>query len=234
MAAVHGKAATLYMGSLPLTDYFRAVQTAATVDTAESSTFGQDDKTYVAGLGDATLSGEGIYDTSGVGAERDLHEALGSATKQVFSVYHGGDSFGSPGVGMSADTTSMETTADLGDIVMISAEAQSSTGYENLVSLHAFSTVTASGTSSSYDGTAGTGAGAAGYLHVAELSGSVAFRIEHSSDEVTWGTLINFGTITGALGTRVAATGTVEQYLRLVHTATSGTAAYVCGLARKR
>lgn len=234
MAATHGKQATLYMGSLPLTAYFNKVSTAGQVDTAEASTFGDDDKIYVTGLGDATISGEGIYDTSGVGAERDLNAVLGSSTKQVVSVYHAGDTLGNRGVGMQADTTSVEVSADIGDVVMVSMEAQSSDGYQPIVSHSAFGTASTAGTATAIDNAVDTVYGAIGYLHVTELSGSMAFVLQHSDDNVTYTTLVNFGTITAPMGTRVAVTGTVEQYTRLVRTpASTGTAAFVCGLARK-
>jgi len=232
--ATHGKNATLYMGSMVLTDYFRNVATPASVDVAEASTFGDDDKTYVPGLGDATMSGEGIYDTSGVGAERDLAAALGATSRQIISVYHGGDTLGNAGVGMSADATALEVTAEISDIVMISAEAQSSTGYERLLSVHANAEETAAGTTASVNAGADSTNGGAGYLHVSAISGSMAFVIEHSDDDISYSTLVNFGTVIAPIGTRVAFTGTAEQYARLVHTpATTGTATFVCGLARQ-
>lgn len=230
----HGKQATVYMGSLPLTAYLNKVSTPAQVDTAEASTFGDDDKVYVTGLGDATLSAEGIFDRSHVGAERDMNSALGSATKQVFSVYHAGDAIGSHGAGMQADTTSAEVTADIGDVVSIALEAQSSEGLQPITSHSAFGTVSTAGTATVVDNAGSTVMGAVGYLHVAELTGSMAFVLQHSPDNVTYATLANFGTITAPMGTRVAVTGTVDRYTRLVRTpASTGTAAFVCGLARK-
>ena len=231
---VHGKGARVFAGSVNLTSYLNQASGAATVDVAEASTFGDDDKVYVAGQADATLSGEGYFDLGASGAQETLNAALGASAKSVFSLYHSGDAIGTRGAGFSADATAFEPTADLGDVVGFSFEAQSSVGLERIVSHAAFGTRTIAGTLASVDHAASSTFGGAGYLHVTSLSGSMAVRIEHSSDDVTFTTLVNFGTVTAVSGTRVAFSGTAERYTRLVHTpATTGTAAFVAGLARK-
>lgn len=232
---VHGKGARVFAGSVNLTGFLNQASGAASVDVAESTTFGNDDKTYVTGLADATLSGEGYFDAEASGAQETLNAALGAADKTVFSLYQKGDAIGASGAGFSADATAFEPTADLGDVVGFAFEAQSSVGLEGIVSHAAFGTRSTAGTLTTVDGLAASGGfGGAGYLHVTELSGSMAVRIEHSDDDITYATLVNFGTVTAVSGTRVAFTGTAERYTRLVHTpATTGTAAFVAGLARK-
>lgn len=234
-AFVHGKNARIYCGSLNFSPYFHSASPSAQMDVSETSTFGTDDKTYVVGLGDASLSGDGYFDNDTPGAGSVLNAALGSSTKQTFSVYPAGDSIGSTGGGFSADATSFEITADLGDVVSMSFEAQSSVGYERMHSVAAFGTRSTAGTLSSVDaGTIPAITGGAGYLHVTSLSGSMAIRIEHSTDDSSYTTLVNFGTVTAVGGTRLAYSGTANRYTRLVHTpATTGTAAFVAGLARK-
>lgn len=230
----HGKGARIFAGSVNLTSFLNSVSGAASVDVAESTTFGADDKSYVAGLADATMSGEGFFDSAVAGAGSVLNAALGSSTKTVFSMYEAGDTIGYRGGGFSADATSFEITADLGDVVGLSFEAQSSVGFERLVSHAGFGTRSAAGTLTAVNDGADSVNGGAGYLHVTELSGSMAIRIEHSDDDVSYTTLVNFGTVVAVGGTRVAFSGTAEQYTRLVHTpATTGTAAFVAGLARK-
>jgi hypothetical protein len=234
MAFTHGKNARVYAGTYVLTPYLRQIGAAGQADVAEASVFGTDDKQYVVGLADATLSGEGYLDTTDVGAGKMLDTGIGTALKSTWSVYPAGDALGNTGQGMLADTTSFEPGADLGDVVGFSFEAQSSVGLERLVSHIAHGTRSTAGTTTAIDNTAATGFGGAGYLHVTALSGSMAVRIEHSADNNTYTTLVNFGTVTGPVGTRVAFSGTANRYTRLVHTpATTGTAAFVAGLARK-
>lgn len=229
----HGKNARLYAGSVNLTGYFNKAGASAQVDVAEASVFGNDDKVYVTGLADAKINGEGYFDADVAGAEATMTAALGAAARTVFSLYAIGDTLGNRGIGVSADATSFEPGADLGGVVGFSFEGQSSVGAERLVSHAAFGTRSLAGTLTSIDDGADTAFGGAGYLHVTELSGSMAIRIEHSDDDITYTTLVNFGTVTAVGGTRVAFTGTAQQYSRLVHTpASTGTAAFVAGLAR--
>lgn len=232
---VHGKGARVFAGSVNLTGFLNQASGAASVDVADSTTFGNDDKSYVVGLADATLSGEGFFDVGTGGAQEVLNASLGAAAKTVFSLYQKGDAIGASGAGFSADSTAFEPTADLGDVVGFAFEAQSSVGLEGVVSHAGFGTRSTAGTLTVVDSTAASGGfGGAGYLHTTELSGSMAVRIEHSDDNVSFTTLVNFGTVTAVAGTRVAFSGTAQRYTRLVHTpATTGTAAFVAGLARK-
>lgn len=230
----HGKQARLYAGLLNLSPYFHTAGASGSVDTAETSVFGDDDKSYVVGLDDATISGEGYFDQDAAGAGTMLNTNLGSATKTPWSLYLAGDAIGNRGVGVLADTTSFEPGADLGEVVGFSFEAQSSVGLERLVSHIAFGTRSAAGTTTTVDNAGSSVYGGAAYLHVNSLTGSMAVRIEHSTDDSSYSTLVNFGTITAPIGTRVTVAGTVNRYTRLVHTpATTGTMAFVAGLARK-
>lgn len=230
----HGKGARLYAGSVNLTSYFHTASASGQADVAETSVFGDDDKSYVVGLSDATITGEGYFDQDAAGAGTQINVNLGSGTKTPWSGYLTGDAIGARGYGVLADTTSFEPGADLGEVVGFSFEAQSSTGLERLVSHIAFGTRSTAGTATSVDNAGSTVYGGAGYLHVTSLTGSMAVRIEHSTDDNTYSTLVNFGTITGPVGTRIAFSGTANRYTRLVHTpASTGTMAFVAGLARK-
>ena len=59
---IHGKNAVVYQDGNDLTGYLRSLSNSAEVETAESTTFSDDDKTYITGMGDATLSAEGLFD----------------------------------------------------------------------------------------------------------------------------------------------------------------------------
>jgi hypothetical protein len=48
----HGKSAVVYQDDNDLTGYLRSMSSSAEIDTAESTTFSDDDKTYVVGMQD--------------------------------------------------------------------------------------------------------------------------------------------------------------------------------------
>jgi hypothetical protein len=227
---IHGKSAVVYQDGNDLTGYLRSLSNSAEVETAESTTFSDDDKTYVTGMADATISAEGLFDATFDG---NLNSITGSGTKSIWSVYPGGDGVGSSGRGYSLDVTSAERTAEIGDVVMINIEGQSSVGTEPIISHHALAQRTASGTATVVDAGASSANGGYGYLHATAASGTVVVTVQHSSDNNTYADYLTLGTITAsARSFRTTATGTVNRYTRVVYTITSGTATFVAGFGR--
>jgi len=227
---VHGKDAVVYQNANDLTGYLRSLTNSAEVETAESTTFADDDKTYITGMADATLSAEGLFDATFDG---NLTTITGSGTRSVWSVYPAGDTAGTPGRGYSLDITSAERTAEIGDVVMVSLEGQSSVGTERIISHHALAQRTTSGTATVVDGAASSTGGGVAYLHATAAAGTVIVRVQHSSDNVTFADYMTVGTVTASAQTfRTTQTGTVNRYTRLTYTATSGTATFVCGFGR--
>lgn len=227
---VHGKNAVVYQDGNDLTGYLRSLSNSAEVETAESTTFSDDDKTYVTGMGDATVSAEGLFDSTFDG---DIDTITGQAAKTVWSVYPAGDVVGQPGRGYLLDLTSAERTAEVGDVVMLSLEGQSSVGTEPIKSHHALAQRTASGTAAVVDNAASSANGGYGYLHATAASGTVIVTVQHSSDNNTYADYLTLGTVTAsARSFRTTATGTVNRYTRVVYTITSGTATFVAGFGR--
>ena len=73
-----------------------------------------------------------------------------------------------------------------------------------------------------------TAFGAQGYLQVVKFTGtSVTVTIQHSPDNATWTTLIAFTAVTAAPAfQRLAVTGTVNRYLRVITTGTFSAASF--------
>lgn len=65
MAFVHGKDSDLVVDSTNISQYTDSVSVDRSVDTAETSAFGDDDKTFIAGLEDGSFSLSGHWDTTG-------------------------------------------------------------------------------------------------------------------------------------------------------------------------
>lgn len=230
MAFTHGKRARVYMDATNMSDYMRSIEVSAESDTAESSVFGADYKQYVNGLRDATLSGEGILDAVQDGI---ANATLGATSRSTWQAYFAGDTIGLRGRGLSCDTTSYSPSSPLDDVVQFTIEAQSSVGADPIVSHHAHSQETTSGTATSVDNTASTTRGAVGYLNVTAISGTAVITLQDSADNSTFVDLVSFGTITAPGGYRATTAGTVDRYTRLVHTHAAGTITFVAGLGRQ-
>jgi hypothetical protein len=227
---IHGKDAVVYQDGNDLTGYLRSLNNSAEVETAEATTFADDDKTYITGVADATNSAEGLFDATFDG---NINSLLASGTKSVWSIYPAGDAVGNTGKGYSLDVTKAERTAAVGDVVMVTLEGQSSVGTDTITSHHALAQRTASGTATVVDYGASTANGGMGYLHATAAAGTVIVKVQHSADNTTFADYLTLGTITAtAKSFRTTNTGTINRYTRLVYTITSGTATFVAGFGR--
>ena len=62
MAFIHGKETKVYIDSTDLSSYLNTADPTRTADVGETTTFGNDNKTYIAGEKDATVSFGGFFD----------------------------------------------------------------------------------------------------------------------------------------------------------------------------
>lgn len=121
----HGKDAQIFINDSSntereLTSYGVSASLSREVDTAEASTFADDDKVYVVGLRDATLSLEGRLDAT---VDGYLAGLLGG-TPRGWKIFPAGSATGRPYYSGSAILTSYEPSSELGDVVGFSAEFQ--------------------------------------------------------------------------------------------------------------
>lgn len=124
MAFTHGKAAAFYIADSGSTErnisgFHTQASLNRSADTAETSTFGSSDKSYVAGLKDATLPFTGRFDAT---VDGYLNGVLGTPT--TFSYFPQGSATGFPKYSGTAILTRYEPTADLGDAASHTGEFQ--------------------------------------------------------------------------------------------------------------
>ena len=122
----HGKAAVVKIadngGTLrDVSNVANSTGLSRKVDTAEVTAFGAGDKSYIAGLRDATIPLGGLADTT---VDGYLAGILGWATPVAWEVYPMGSASGLPKYSGSAILTSYESSAEIGDAVKISGELQ--------------------------------------------------------------------------------------------------------------
>jgi hypothetical protein len=217
MAKIHGKNTDVFVNGNDLTTYFDNAALNHNADTAEVSTWGNTSKAYVAGLKDATLALDGLYDGDSDAVDEVLQTVFASDGNEI-SVYPEGDTVGKYGYGMVAIETAYSVTGAIGGACRISAAAQSNaTSAERLVSLHALGEESASdwtGTANNYGASSSSGGSA--YIHVTAVTGEVEVKIQHSSDNFSADTedLESFTAVTAAGSERITFTGTVKQYVR--------------------
>lgn len=129
MTAVHGSAARLYANGIDLTAFMREAVFGGAADTAEATTWGLYNKVYIPGKTDATLTGEGVWDSDQVNANKPddiLDAALGAAG--VITFLPQGEGLGKRCRIVEAAFSTYEVTSPGDDVTSFSFEAQASSG----------------------------------------------------------------------------------------------------------
>jgi hypothetical protein len=234
----HGKRTVVLMNGTDMSPFLNEATETQTIETAETTTFADSDKTYITGLADGTVSTSGLFDSS-AGASNDVLTGAIGQEDNTFTVLPEGATAGARSVIANGQLTSYDVTSPVADVVSISAEIQADGG---LFSGFALNGLTDTGTSASLTGinTGGSSSGGGLFnLHVVANTrdGAATVKVQHSADNVTWVDLVTFSGISASVkdGESITSTGTVNQYLRAAHSlaGSSGSITYHVSAARR-
>jgi len=123
---VHGKNAQFVLESTNLSNTLNEISLPREIETAETTTFGTQDKTYIVGLSDATVSLSGMFDATADSAINAVISNLksGSIASASFTYGPAGSAAGKPQFTGQALVTSYEVSSPVGDVVTYSLELQ--------------------------------------------------------------------------------------------------------------
>lgn len=234
----HGKKTAVLLNGTDMSPFLNEATQTQEIETAETTTFSDDDKTYITGLGDGTISTSGLFDGTAGASDDVLSGAIGQEDN-TFTVLPEGAAAGSRSIIANGQLTSYEVSSPVGDVVSISAEVQADGGLFSGVALNGLQVVSASGVTGSVDNGAATSGGLLANLHVTANSrdNDATFKVQHSSDGNTWVDLVTFTTVSASTttGESITSTGTVNRYLRGSHTlaGSSGSVTYHISAARR-
>lgn len=132
MAFIHGKKSKFEIDNaagtpVDISAYCDEVSFSRSLETAETTTFGNDAKTYIMGLSDATISVSGKFDAAGASTvDAVLSGILGQDASVTFAYTPGGGSPSSSNPKYSGECycTSYEVSGSVGDVTSFSAEFQ--------------------------------------------------------------------------------------------------------------
>ena len=239
----HGKSTAILLNGFDMSAYLNQASTSRSVETGETTAFGNSSKTYITGLADSTMSLSGLFEAStSAGSDPVLSGQVGDATDDIISVLPEGNTVGRRCLIGQGLITSYEVSASVGDVVSISAEFQNDGGADGGIILAAATSVTTAPTTNGtgQDNAASTTNGGCATLHVTANAntGTTTFKVQHSTDNSTWTDLVSFSTVattvTGAQYAVVAAGTTVNRYLRAqATTANTGNITYTMSFARR-
>jgi len=233
---IHSKQIQVYAGGYNLTPFLDKIETDEKVDTAETSCFGNTNKTFISGLYDATLTGDGFYAENSI-TEDQIDDILGSAlgNSQILSWFPNTSAVGKKGYGMLLLNTSYTISSDITKAVSIAIAGQSNVAREGLISLYDIQPVSSSsGVGSTVNLGNTLSFGGSAYLHVIALTGSINdVTVQHSPDGTSWSTLADFGYINSIGAQRLTFTGTVYQYVRASYSGLTGSETFNISINQK-
>lgn len=215
MAFIPSTKSRLLLGDFYLAAYTTDVSLSAMTEMLDTTVLTDTSKQFIPGQDTSTLSLSGHHDDA---AFADL-ASFKSAVSTPFTYAPSGLAVGSEVALVNVIDTSFEASAPVAGVVDWSLAAQTTGPTDFGSSLADLAAVTADTNGTVVDGTAATTGGGVGHLHVTAFSGfsGVVVTIEDSANGSSgWAAIVTFTTVAGVTGERVAITGTVRRYLRVV------------------
>ena len=237
MAFGHGKNSTVYLNGLKATDYLSKIATKLSCSVHDSTPFGKNSKTFIAGIKDGGVNGAGLYDGDQVLVYDTFRRALGSSSDALWMAFWQGDVLSSPGMAYRSVNTDYTISSPVSGLVSITAGGQADNDVDIVKSLHALGAETSTGNGPTLDESAASSAGCAAHLHVTAITGTnIIVKVQHgaASDMSDASDLLTFTSVTAALSAeRQSASGTVKRYIRYNLSGTFTSATFVLGWSRK-
>lgn len=234
MSFVHGSDTFILGQEFALTGFLDQFGVTRESQAVDVTTFGNNDRNYIAGIGSGSMNVGGLFDRTGIDAEYSGNVA--SADGELVTLAVGGTEIGNRVHVGRVRQGSYTINNAVDDAVRISATFDFDGGVRMGRSLHPLIAETTTGNYTSVDDAASSTFGGVGYLHVTAFTGtSVAIRIQHSADNTTFADLVTFASVTGATQQRVAVSGTVNRYVRAtIASGTFTTVTFQTSFARNR
>lgn len=244
MAATHGSSAEVYAPGFDFGAFLREIKSSSETDALDTTVFADNgNKTFILGMRDGKISGEGLWvGTPSVTTDIDpVMEGLQRVADQPWLYLPYGDALGNHGKLLTGGVTKWESESPNDDINKCSLEVQSTAsgaGIE-LVKVHralASAAIATDSAGTAVDNGAGTSNGGVGYLLATAngTPGTLDVKIQHSTDNSVWADLITFSQVDGPNEVqRIAVSGTVNRYTRVIHTVATGAVTYHASFGRK-
>jgi hypothetical protein len=239
---LHGKGTKVLANAIDMSCALNDVSYDHSVETADVTTFCDNDRKYIPGQRTGSMSMSGFHDGSTAETDRQMQNIAGGSSAAVFTVGPSGDTIGNSAALINGHVTSYSVTSPAGDVVGASIGVQFSSQMHTghwLADLDLRATATTHA-SVQFAGSSATTRGAIGHFHMtacttAATGNEFAGVIQDSSDNATWADYITF-TVVNSTATevheRVKSTATCHEFARFHSTQNSTAATYAVALAR--
>lgn len=240
--ALRGSRATIYVDGINASPYLNEYEIEAEREDLEFSPFESDDKEFLAGPSENTITLTGAWNGDAGGLDQLLDDAFGGDAESIVTICPGGVTATGKGVYLLAGTNVTYNVSAASDEIA-EAEAEFRSARNRGIILQGPTVVSATGNGTALINSVVTTKGLVAHLHVLAVTGtptSVVITVESSPDGTTWTPLVTFDSVTtGGVAAKQVTTNTttVPVQLRAKHTITGGTTptvSYVLAAARRR
>ena len=126
----HGRSTRVYVNGFDISMFLRSVAAPISIETTETTTLVNDNKTYIPGMADATLSAEGLYDGAQEAFPDIMEDSIADGSRR--SGWSPTPAPVGPNCyGLAADETSLALESPAAELVTFNVEAQSRSFREN-------------------------------------------------------------------------------------------------------
>lgn len=210
MAFVAGKNTVLLADGVALTGTLNQTSAQGALRTIQATPYGVDDREFVAGLAEGSVTVGGMFEAST--SDTELYDALDNGRLVTVTF---GTAIGDGALLIDANETSYSLRSAPDDLVRLNATFQGTGPVRGGPVLHPLGAETSTGSFSSADSGASSAFGGVGHLHVSAFTGTnCTIKIQDSANNSTWADLITFSSVTGVTSQRSTVAGTVDRYLR--------------------
>jgi hypothetical protein len=231
----HGKSTGVLFDEFDLSAYFNQVNATRAIQAVNTTTFGRDDKVYIAGIEEGSISIQGLWDGSADVVDEELDAAIG-AESVITVAPQGLATVGNRTIMLKGENVSYQIRGTVTDAVRIVAGGTADGGVRFGVLLQPLEAETTTFDGTSVNNGASSAFGGVGHIHVTAFSGTNAtVKIQDSPNDSAWADLITFTSITGVVTERLSVSGTVDQYVRFAITTDNFTSMTIaCSFARNK
>jgi len=207
-----------------------------TQEAFDTTTLSQAAVSRISGRADGTVSVSAFYDAASthISAVATANSGKLPTTDQNVMVPMG-SAVGSESVSFIARQSDYTVSGSTGSPITVSvsyAIDAVAPSFGAMLTAHD-DTFSSAGSGTTVDNSASSASGGAGFLQVFSVgSGTVGFKIEHSSNGSSWADLLTFATATTVGAQRVTCSGTINRYVRITTTGTFTNAKIACALIR--
>ncbi len=232
MVFVAGKGSAVVVAEFDLSSDFTGYNFGKSRQLPDVTTMGLDDKVFLAGVGEGSISVQGVWNAATDQSDEELNNLDGTETVITASP-QGFATIGDRAHMVNGFIENYQPRATQNDAVRFSAGIKSSAGAYTGQILHPDIQRSTPADFGSIDGTAQSTFGATAFLHVTEFNGTDAtVTIEDAVTEPTYGSLVAFTQATGLTSEKVTVAGNVERFTRIALTGTFTTVTFVVSFVR--